>query len=145
MSFFQVPTGVQSNAISTPMFLSLREISQHIEAQKECLAYANCEIFTLLSKLDTTASLEWELKATIMDREQTKMDVKISDEILENIIGFSGREFKEMIEPNKLDPAQRKRGKEGFIKCQNALKTIECRMFIRFHPSLDMPVLDKLE
>ena len=71
--------------------------------------------------------------------------MRISNEILQNIIGFSGREFKEVIEPNKLDPLQKQRGKNGFMACQSALKKIDCKMLIRFDHSMDLPVVEQFE
>ena len=110
----------------------------------DSLAYAYCRVFTLLSKLDTNPAFEWQLKAKIIDKEDTKIDVRFSDEILQKLIGFSGREFKEVIEPNKLDPTQKKRGRNGFVSCQSTLKTIDCRMLIRYN-KLELPVVEKIE
>ena len=50
-----------------------------------------------------------------------------------------------MIEPNKLDPYQKKRGRNGFVSCQSTLKTIDCRMLIRYSNSLEIPVVEQIE
>ena len=111
----------------------------------DCLAYAQCRVYTLLSKLDTNINFEWQLKATLIDQDSLKMDVKISDEILQKIIGFSGREFKQVIEPNKLNPFQKQRGKNGFIACQDTLKKLNCRMLVRSDHSMEIPIVEQLE
>ncbi|KAI6650940.1 RecQ-mediated genome instability protein 1-like [Oopsacas minuta] len=130
---------------SSPPTLTLREISHAISQSQNCLAYTHCKVFTLISKLDTTPALAWQLKAKLIDRENTKLDIRFSDQVLEKLIGFSGREFKEVIEPNKLNPFQKLRGKNGFISCQNTLKSLDCRLLISYDRSANLPIVEMIE
>ncbi|XP_065908865.1 recQ-mediated genome instability protein 1-like isoform X3 [Dysidea avara] len=63
--------------------------------------------------------------------------------VLELLIGFSAREFKEEIEPNKSVVAIKTKGVQGFQQCHYSLANLECSMELSLIPN-SSPIITKL-
>ena len=59
---------------------------------------------------------EWSVKAELSDG-RSSTTVVLGNRLLERLIGFSAIQFKRDFEPNKSDPAVRKRGVKVRIHC----------------------------
>ncbi|XP_029998312.1 recQ-mediated genome instability protein 1 isoform X2 [Sphaeramia orbicularis] len=96
-------------------------------------------IVTLLGKLSSSNGL-WQVCATISDG-TGYLDVKLSDEVLTGLLGFSVAEKAAM----KCDPARRGELEAGMMRCQEGLVDMCCIMTISIEPEGGKAVVTKAE
>jgi RecQ-mediated genome instability protein 1 len=88
---------------------------------------------------------KWSVAVVIEDDSGGQLNVQLSNQVLEKLIGFTAQEFVEYIQPNKSDPVIKARGSKGFKHCQSYLATLDCLMEIRKQSTFgDHPIVERL-
>ncbi|MBN3297861.1 RMI1 protein, partial [Amia calva] len=96
-------------------------------------------IVTLLGSLSSSTG-SWHVKVKIADGTEY-LDVDLSNEVLERLIGFSVAEMKVL----KKDPDRRQKVAAGLQQCQRALIDLCCIMTIEFDPRHSKAILLALQ
>ncbi|XP_065908871.1 recQ-mediated genome instability protein 1-like isoform X4 [Dysidea avara] len=137
-----------SNNVSThSSSVEMKGISEILSVVKDntfCgTLHTKATVCDVIGKLQYTSDLQWSLNVVVTDNGQDQISVKLSDEVLELLIGFSAREFKEEIEPNKSVVAIKTKGVQGFQQCHYSLANLECSMELSLIPN-SSPIITKL-
>ncbi|XP_071439724.1 recQ-mediated genome instability protein 1-like [Hetaerina americana] len=100
-------------------------------------------LFTLLSTLQEKEG-RWHLLAKLSDG-TANMDVSFSEEVLDELIGFSATEMKALRQKMAGNPGIKEKLKQGFQEAKRKLHDMNCIFFLQFSPENELPVVSNIK
>ncbi|XP_046387957.1 recQ-mediated genome instability protein 1-like isoform X2 [Ischnura elegans] len=100
-------------------------------------------LFTLLSTLKEKDG-RWDIQARLSDGSDY-VDVSFSEEVLDELIGFSATEMKVLRQKMAGNPAIKEKLKKGFQGAKKKFHDMNCIFYLQFMEDCDLPVVFKIE